>query len=104
MREGTGVSLMADPKAPEMGDADRFVRFDGCIRSPVSLSEIRDKLQRFFGLAIVSEADKRVLEACAAFTDKDLSYDPPTSSADRKRLEELSETWRRAVLAARSGA
>lgn len=59
---------MADPKTPEPVSSDDscFIRFVGCPRSPVRLAEIRDKLFRFYSLHIVTEAEKRVLEACEA--------------------------------------
>lgn len=53
------------------------------------------------GLAIVTEADRKVLEACAAFPIEALTGDLYHSGANRNELSDLSLRWAAAELEAR---
>lgn len=87
---------MADPKAPDlfqrvlmfMRDADEW-------STPVDVLRSAEDA----GLAIVSEADRKVLEACAAFPTAALRHDAYTN---RNELSDLSLRWTEAELARRA--
>lgn len=78
----------ASVKAAEMpegtrGNLRKLLRGFG-IMAPLTVSSLREILSEA-GLAVVSQADKLVLEACAALTDEDLKYWAPRPASCRER-------------------
>jgi hypothetical protein len=69
-------------------------------RMCLPLPELRALLSAH-GLAIVSEADKRVIEACAAFPIEALTGDLYPSHDNRNELSDLSLRWAEVELEAR---
>lgn len=69
----------------------------------VEIAHLRQVLSAH-GLHIVSEAERKVLEACAAFPTEALTGDLYPSRDNRNELSDISLRWSEAELARRSGA